>query len=508
MAEMEKQEILQNEEIVEQEGLSPEELEALANEFTLEDLAEFDQDLSFEAEDLASLKPTYTKKEKLKTIFMNNTVFSIIKWSIAGLGLIGLVFHILALVSPDLSETLSTSVSSAIRGGLTTVSNLLPVSLFEILVVVVLAGILGYAGFLIYKTIVAKKDGVKIAGYWVQFGYVLVAIFGFGYLLFSLCYGVTTNRPMVYKTMLGEEYKPNLFTEDRLDGSMIYYTDKINEVAVDGLSNLYYTSSGHSRYASTGRSTQEIAEAVNACFDLAADDIKGLKGGEGVVKEMLASPLYTAMGIGSMYSPLTSEVLINTDYPEMIVPMQIARAIAKQRGITNDSDASFVAFLICTKYADQLADLGEDYNTDFLKYSAYMDAYLEVGNIVYRISKDMHLYCSTALKESAKKDVVAFVKDLDVLYGNTSSLKFTAADKKTSTEGYKALAKLLYCDFTDKIEDGKIGLTYDSAQNPVPVKNSKYTYLRYLVANFTQDYNDNWGEAVEDTYLHYNPQAK
>ncbi len=503
MADMEKQDILLNEEeLVEQEGLSPEELDALANEFTLEDLAEFDQDLSFDTEDLQTLKPTYTKKEKWKMILMNNTVFSIIKWSFAGLGLIGLVFHILALISPDLSESLTTSVSSAIRGGLTVVSNLLPVSLMEILVVVVLAGILGYAGFLIYKTIVAK-DGVKIAGYWVQFGYVLVAIFGVGYLLFSLCYGVTTNRPLLYNKHLDEKYKPNLFTEDRLDGSMIYYADKINEVAVDGLSNLYYTSSGHSRYDSTGRSTKEISEAVNACFDLAAEDYKFLKGGSVTVKEMFASPLFTAMGIGSMYSPVTSEVLINTDYPEMIVPMQIARAIAKQRGITNDADASFMAYLICTEYADQLADLGEDYNTDFLKYSAYMDAYLEVGNIVYKVSETMHLYCGSALKESAKKDLVAFVKDLDVLYGNTSDLKFQAADQKTSTENYKILAKLLYCDFTDRVEDGGFNLTYDNAKNPVPVKNSKYTYLRYLVANFTDDYSNDWGEAVEDLRAEY-----
>ena len=528
MADMEKQEVLQQEELQQDALLSeeavlddallaedamqalrtPEELEALADEFTLEDLAEFDEIFEFTPEELEALKPNYTKKEKLKLILMNHTAFSIVKWSIAGLGIIGLVFHVLALISSDLSETLTMSVSKAVRGALTAVSNLLPLPLMELLAILTVAGVLGYAGFLVYKTIKAKKDGYKIAGYWVQLGYVLVAIFGFGYLLFSLCYGVTTNRPMVYSKHLDERYRPNLFTEDRLESSLIFYTDKVNEVAVDGMSNMYYTASGHSRYASTGSSLEEIGEAVDACFDLAAEDFDFLDGGEVVVKKVWFSPLYTAMGIGSMYSPLTGEVLINPDYPEVIVPMQVAKAIAKQRGITDDADASFVAFLVCSQYADQLADMGGDYNTDYLKYSAYMDAYMEVGNIVYNINPTMHLYCSAALKESAKKDMVAFVSYLDALYGNLSDLEFKAANNKTSTENYKVLAKLLYAEYHRRVEAGSINLKYDSEDNPVPVTNSKYIYMRYLVAFFGVENDEYWGDDVQSVYEKYNPQPE
>ena len=523
MADMEKQEVLQQEELQQdallseealledavgseeavQELRSFEELEALADEFSLEDLAEFDESFEFTAEELEALKPNYTKKEKLKLILMNHTAFSIVKWSIAGLGVVGFVFHLLALISSDLSESLTMSVSKAVRGGLTAISNLLPLPLIELLALITVAGVLGYIGFLVYKTIKAKKDGYKIAGYWVQLGYVLVAIFGFGYLLFSLCYGVTTNRPRLYASHLDNKYRPNLFTEDRLDSSLIFYTDKINEVAVDGISNMYYTPSGHSRYANAGSSLDEIGEAVDACFDLAAEDFKFLDGGEVVVKKLWFSPLYTAMGIGSMYCPLTGEVLVNTDYPEMIVPMQVAKAIAKQRGVTDDGDASFVAFLVCSQYADQLADMGEDYNTDYLKYSAFMDAYMEVGNIVYNIDTNKHLYCSAALKESAKKDMVAFVSYLDDLYDNRSKLEFKAGDK-TSTEAYKDLAKLLYAEFHRRVDNGSINLKYNKEDTPVPVSNSKYMYMRYLVAFFGAEYEEYWGDEMQEVYEEYN----
>jgi len=97
------------------EGLQMEDLEALANEFTLDDLAEFDDELEFDIADLESIKPVYTTKEKLRMILMNNKVFSIIKWCFAGLGLIGLILYILAMISPDISEALSTTVSAGVR---------------------------------------------------------------------------------------------------------------------------------------------------------------------------------------------------------------------------------------------------------------------------------------------------------------------------------------------------------------------------------------------------------
>ncbi|MBQ7090114.1 MAG: DUF3810 family protein, partial [Clostridia bacterium] len=180
------------------EGIQMEELEALAGEFTLDDLAQYDNELEFDVTDLESIKPVYSKKEKRKLIFMSSKVCSIIKWCLAGLGIIGLILFILAMVSPDVSEALSTTVSKGVVGVLAAISNLLPISLFEILVVAVVVGILAYIGFLVYKTI-KEKEGIKIAGIWVQLVYTLLAVVGVGFLFFSLCYGVTMFRPYLYQ---------------------------------------------------------------------------------------------------------------------------------------------------------------------------------------------------------------------------------------------------------------------------------------------------------------------
>jgi len=486
------------------EGIQMEELEALAGEFTLDDLAQYDNELEFDVTDLESIKPVYSKKEKRRLIFMSNKVTSIIKWCFAGLGLIGLVMFILAMVSPDVSEALSTTVTKAVVGALATVSNLLPISLFEILVIAVVVGILAYIGFLVYKTI-KEKEGIKIVGIWMQLVYSLLAVAGVGFLLFSICYGVTIYRPYLYQDHFKESYAPLQFTEQTMGSSLIYYSDKINEVSVNGMANIYYTADGSSQYATEGASFEEIGKAVNDCFDLAAAEYPVLSGSDIVVKEMVASPLYSMMGVGSMYCPFTGEILINTDYPELIAPMQIARTIAKQRGIADDGDASFVAYLVCTKYADQLAQSGNgnNYNLDFIKYAAYMDAYMEIGSVAYQVNADIHLYCTAALKENAKRDMVAYVKALDALYGNTADLEFIAAQQMTPANDYLELPKLLYLDFNKKVEAGEILLSYNTQDTPVPVNSTTYYYMRYLVTDFATHERD-WSAAAQELYAEKN----
>ncbi len=489
-------------------GLSMDELEALAGEFTLDDLAEFDEGFEFDVADLAAIKPEYTLKEKLKLIFMNHTAFSIVKWCFAGLGLVGLVLYIMAMVDPSISESLTTSLTSGVVGVLTAISNLLPFSLVEILGILTVVGILGYAGFQIYKTIkVAKtnKDGFKIAGLWVQFGYVLVAVFGTAFLFYSMCYGVTTNRMPFHgqsKEVL-KNFKPDYYTQPTLDGAMIYTIDQINEVAVEGMSNIYFTQTGAARYASRGDSLGEIGEAVNACFKAASEEYPFLKGSEVKVKKLLFSPLYSAMGIGSIYSPFTGEVLINTDYPQVTAPMQIARSIAKHRGFASEGQSSIIAYLVLSDYADEIEG---EYNVDFLKYSAEFDAYLELGTIAYQLSKEVHLYCAAALKESAKKNVISYVKDLDTLYDNISKLEFTAASDKTPTDDYKILAKLLYVDFMKKKDD--LTMKFKDAKDPVKAVGEKYLYSRYLVSNFAKKELPEWEEEVKEVWEEYNPEPQ
>lgn len=488
------------------QGIQMDSLDDLVSEFSLEDLAEFDAEFQFDPKDVKPAKPEYTKKQKRKMLWMNNTATAIIKWCFAFLGIVGAVLFILAMAVPGMSDTLSTMVTPVVRNVLTTVTNMIPFSVLEILAVVVAGGLVLYIGFLVWRTIVAK-NGHKAFGYWIQFLYTLLAIGGVGFLLFTLCYGVTLNRTPLYKNAFAD-YQPNLYLEQNLDNSLIYFVDRVNNTAADGIENesIFYTATGHSRYDAKGRSTKEIAKLINQCYVLAAQDYPALKGDYVEVKETMASPLYTSMGIGSMYSPITGEVLINPDYPEVAAPMQIAQAIAKQRGYADDGESRFIAFLVCTKYADMLAQQDMSINVDFIKYSAYMDAYMDVGSVAYSVGYNVHLYCTAGLKESAKKDMIAYVEQLDMLYGNLNALEFIPAGNKTSTADYRDIAKLVYVDFNTRVNNGSLGLTFTTPEKPVNVRADKYMYSRYLVAYFLT-VQDEFTQESMDLYASYNPEA-
>ena len=64
----------------------------------------------------------------------------------------------------------------------------------------------------------------------------------------------------------------------------------------------------------------------------------------------------------------------------------------------------------------------------------------------------------------------------------------------------KDLAKLLYAEYHRRVDNDSIKLKYPTAEKPVPVSNSKYTYMRYLVAFFGAEYEDSWGEEMQDVY--------
>ena len=139
------------------------------------------------------------------------------------------------------------------------------------------------------------------------------------------------------------------------------------------------------------------------------------------------------MGVGSMYSPLTSEVLVNPYYPEVCTPMLVAKAIAKQRGFHNDAQADMIAYLVCTRYT----------NNPYVQYSAYFNAYLATGSKLAKRNPNTYATVASALKESVKKEVIYYTRKLDSLYGNKSSLQFTENGNLSSAEKYLEYPELM-----------------------------------------------------------------
>ena len=111
-------------------------------------------------------------------------------------------------------------------------------------------------------------------------------------------------------------------------------------------------------------SFEELGEAVDRAFErirLPGDEIRFPPA---PTKRLASSTLFSYLGISGIYIPFTGEPHVNALQPDVAMPLVVAHEKAHQRGITDEGEANFAAFLAC-------ADAG---SPDYLRYAAYLFA--------------------------------------------------------------------------------------------------------------------------------------
>lgn len=403
-----------------------------------------------------------TKKEKAKFLFLSPLVNSIIKFSLIGLGLIAAIFWLLAAVVPGFSDSM-VGLYNGFSTVVSAINNIIPFSVMEIAIILTVLGWLGYLIFILVRFIQTHKKGKLLAArLWIQFGYATLAVVMVYTMLFSFGYGIMNNRTSFHKAtatdgamMYDYTINPN---ENDISETMLYLVDKLNTTVIEsneGESDhiVYNTTTGASKVNIAGNTAarkDKLAAAVSDAFQKAAEEIPALKGPKLTPKAMLVGPIYNAMSVGSMYAPLTGEVLYNPNFPEIAIPMLVARAIAMERGFQNEAQANMIAYIVLTEYSD----------VPYVQYSAYFDAYVNTGNYMARCNIHTYATVASALKVQIKKEVVYYTKQLDKIFGNSSAIQFADnGNIQTPDADYLVFPELLtdfYRNNVSKVVDASI----------------------------------------------------
>ena len=98
--------------------------------------------------------------------------------------------------------------------------------------------------------------------------------------------------------------------------------------------------------------------------------------GFGPPKPVYFSGALTRLGISGIYFPFTGEPNFNAEAPDFQQPFSVAHEMAHQRGFARESEANFVAFLVCTHAADP-----------FVRYSGYRQG-LGVAFELYKLDPE------------------------------------------------------------------------------------------------------------------------
>jgi hypothetical protein len=169
-------------------------------------------------------------------------------------------------------------------------------------------------------------------------------------LVFMLAFGLNYQRPPLVE-VLG--YDQRRAGADELDA--------MTRAVVEGVNRNYEESHADGyKTPDTPRVVEILKESYAREAELAPFAVEGF----GPPKAVYFSDALTRLGVSGVYFPFTGEPNFNADAPDFERPFSIAHEMAHQRGFARESEANFVAFLVCAHASDP-----------FVRYSGYRQAF-------------------------------------------------------------------------------------------------------------------------------------
>jgi hypothetical protein len=272
--------------------------------------------------------------------------------------------QLVAHFSPQLTEhyysrTLYPRVARLLGG----VGSLTGFSLAEVLLVLLLA--LAAAGFAwLVRRLFLRRQAARelllraLAG--------LLWTTGVGTLVFLLVFGLNYQRQPLADNLSLEQRDPEAREIETISRAVIAgINDNYAESRVD---------SAGERGSQLPLDRARLYEIIEAAYD--AEPLLREVGAGGVArpKPVYFSGVMSRFGISGIYSPFTGEPNYNDAQVDCDLPFTIAHEVAHARGFARESEANFVAFLVCIRSSHP-----------YVRYSGYLNA-LRVLGVLYRVS--------------------------------------------------------------------------------------------------------------------------
>lgn len=322
-------------------------------------------------------------------------------------------------------------VSSKIQ---TSIANLFPFSLYELVIIVLVA----YGLYRIVRLIrsVKKKEFAREI---LSFATVVILLSSIGIFLFQFLWSLNNYR-LPLKDQLGLNVKETS-VEDlaKTYEALILKANDLRNV----LSNVQDTASDKTRIKHILETAWEGYRPLSEKYDLFhANRVR--------VKGLLFSRIQTISGYTGVYSFISGEPNINIEPPLVTLPHTACHEIAHQMGITFEDEANYAAFLSCKNHPDIL-----------FQYSGYLSAITYTGNALYRQSPELYREVSSLLSDSIKSDQNEIREFWDRHQKETAS---KIADKVNETylksnnqpSGMQSYGKFVDLLIADYLEDNSI----------------------------------------------------
>lgn len=314
-------------------------------------------------------------------------------WVFYALAAVSLVIYTAARLSPAFADFFNLHIGSIVRGALAHLTNFIPNSLGEALVIFLPIGA-------VFMIVIACR---RYSDSWRSVFIYLASLISVVSLLFTtFIWGFGTGY---YGTTVDQK-----LGLDRSDVSPeeLYATAAILAAHVN-------EEAENIDFCITDRSVMpygydELSRRLVAAYDKVCDEYDFIPRLTSRVKPVMLSEPWTYTHISGVYTYFTGEANINVNFPDYTIPYTAAHEMAHQRGIAREDEANFIAFLVCTSSDDP-----------YIRYSGYLEVYEYVASSLYSANKTYYSAVYSSLDKHVREEMTAYSKFFDKYRDNPAA---------------------------------------------------------------------------------------
>lgn len=248
-----------------------------------------------------------------------------------------------ALRFPEATETSYSRALYPIVARLFSVVNRAPFSLAEPLVIAVIVVVL----FSLYRVVAHRERRWRRLFLWAW------RISGIVVALFLFFWGFNYARPSLAQRLP--------LSPRAVDAKAVL---SAGERAADATSTLFRELDNLGAPSELPLTFEQMNRALDEAYTRVALPGDGLHFQPTPAKPLASSTLLSYLGISGIFVPFTGEPSVNVLQPDAALPIVVAHEKAHQRGVTNEGEANFAAFLACA----------DESSPAYFRYAAYLFA--------------------------------------------------------------------------------------------------------------------------------------
>ena len=313
--------------------------------------------------DIQSPSESTIEENKDKKLKLHKVIY--IFWAITGFFTLLLI---VAILSPQFADFFNRYISTIFRGLLATITNLIPLSLAELIVITIPIFLVLMIRFAVKKY---SDSWRSVAVFCIS----IVSILGIFLSLFVLTFGVAYHTSTLDKKL---ELDKKEVSKEELAATAEWLIEIVNAE----IDNIYFQEKSSSVMP---HSMREMNYILLDAYDTVSDKYDFVPRLTSYIKPIMLSEPMSYTHITGVYTFFTGEANLNTNSPDYAIPFTAAHELAHQRGIAREDEANFMAFLVCSSSKDP-----------YIRYCGYMNLCEYVLGALY--TADYELAVSTHKK--------------------------------------------------------------------------------------------------------------